>query len=172
MTSPHASTSRTGNRKVTDRNVRNGASELAAASLALLRELETNLEAGQKALLARDLDGMAQSTREQMRLAGALDILWRTGATVKESAGACDAAVTAARESEQEQLLLAVERVLHLGRVQAALLVRAQQQLKMIGHLVAGPSASYGPSPAARAAAPAESAATPITIESGDACRA
>jgi len=119
--------------------------ELAQARLAILGELESSLEASQKALLARDLEGIERETREQVRLQRALAIL---GAPDAVPVG--DRAVGGARpqaEAPQDSASGSAQtRVLHLARVQAALLARAQRSAKMIAHLLAGPEAPYGPS--------------------------
>ena len=106
----------------------NPAPELAAAAISVLLELEASLLSSQEALLARDLAGVEQGTREQVRLQRAFEILrpW-------------DAAQTSS------ELRATAMRILHLGRVQAALLDRAQRSLRMISNLLAGPEASYGP---------------------------
>ena len=98
---------------------------LAAASAALLGELESSLAASQRALLARDVVSLDRATREQIRLRRALEIL-------------CAQKIVSAPELRGAQ-----QRVLHLGRVQAALLVREQRWLTVLANLVAGPEASY-----------------------------
>jgi len=105
----------------------NPAPELAAAAISVLLELEAGLHSSQKALLARDMAGVEQGTREQIRLRRALEIL---------------APWEAARTSSE--LRTTAMRILHLGRVQAALLDRARRWSRMISNLLAGPEASYG----------------------------
>lgn len=125
--------------------------ELAQARLAALGELECSLEATQKALLARDLARIEQETREQMRLQRAFAIL-----TAPVAAPAGDPANGDVRIQERAQLLSALHsaemRVLHLARVQAALLARAQRTARMIANLLAGPHAAYGANPGSDAA--------------------
>jgi len=101
-----------------------------------LLELEASLLSSQEALLARDLAGVEQGTCEQVRLQRALEIL-----------RPCEAAQTSDSERTRasSELRAAAIRILHLGRVQAALLDRAQRSLRMISNLLAGPEASYGP---------------------------
>ena len=98
---------------------------LAAASAAVLAELESSLRASQQALLARDISSLEQATREQTRLRRALEILWARNVTFPP------------------ELRGAQQRVLHLGKVQAALLAREQRWLTVLANLVAGPEASY-----------------------------
>jgi hypothetical protein len=126
------------------RNLRGRGNELAVASLAILRELEASLAASQKALLARDLEGITQGTREQVRLQRALGILWGKSMSADEI-GAPETALATQYGSEPDEFVAAAQRVLYLGRVQAALLARSQQTLKMISYLVAGPNATYEP---------------------------
>jgi hypothetical protein len=130
--------------------------ELAVSSLALLQELEASLEQSQRALLKRDLAGIEQGTREQIGLQQALAALWASAApavpAVPEDQRAADPAISfgplsfGLRESNLAPTVLAAQRrVLHLGRVQAAVLSRARQSLKMIFYLAAGPQTTYGP---------------------------
>jgi hypothetical protein len=94
----------------------------ASAILQLLAELEGSLQVGQKALLNGDLAVMERSTCEQARLQhGLADLVMR------------DSVNRGAKSVHDAQA-----RVLHLGRVQAALLVRAQLRLRIIANLLAG----------------------------------
>ena len=119
---------------------------LAEVRLGLLRDLEASLETTQKAVLARDLVGLGQGTHEQIRLHQALEtVLDRTYARIGGPADGpwrlrCEPCLAA-------ELHASAMRVLHLGRVQAALLVRAQRSLRMISNLLAGPESSYSPTP-------------------------
>ena len=118
-----------------------GGVEPARASLALLEQMELSLHASQKALLARDLAQLECHTGEQRRLQQALAILWQGTRTQPPSSPL---------ETEDDralgaQLRRAQTRVLHLARVQAALLARAQRTLHMISNLLAGTGAGYGP---------------------------
>ena len=120
---------------------------MAQTSLALLRELEASLESTQQAVLARDLAGLEQGTREQLRLRQELEILWawdRTHPHADPTGGTRNLPDTSDLMVELRAVGM---RVLHLGRVQAALLVRAQRSLRMIAHLLAGPESSYSPGP-------------------------
>lgn len=115
-------------------------SEIGHAILSVLSDLENSLTASQRFLLARDLSGLERTCADQLRLVQTLQIFWprsaapQPGRNVPSSDDALDSALHAA------QL-----RVLHLSRIQAALLARAQRGLKMIEHLSAGGGASYAP---------------------------
>src|SRR5580658_1042792 len=109
------------------------------ASLLLLDELEASLQAGQRALLSHDVTGLEQQTAEQVRLRGSLQALWsqaKLSSLPASDSKPFDRAWGA-------ELGLAQMRVLQLGRVQAALLARAQRSLRMLSHLLAGPGAGY-----------------------------
>jgi hypothetical protein len=124
--------------------LRPGPAELAPARLAILAELQVSLEASQKALLARDLDGIEQGTREQVRLQRALALLERphagpAGDSVDQKSGSQpEVQLPPALASTQTRLV-------HLARVQAALIARAQRSAKMMARLLAGPGVAYGP---------------------------
>ncbi len=100
--------------------------------MALLADLEASLaDSRQQALLARDFTRFEQCTfREQIGLHRALEVMWPLST--------CDlASCTALREAQL--------RVLHAGRVQAALLGRAQRWIRTLANLIAGPEANYCP---------------------------
>ena len=97
----------------------------------MLEQLEASLRLSQQALLARDLARIEQLSVEQTVLCHALG-------SVRASAG-CRTVATDSRT------LAAAARVLELGRVQAELLCRAQQSLRMLSHVLAGAQADYGP---------------------------
>jgi hypothetical protein len=107
----------------------------ALASSLFLGELEASLLASQRALLSRDVAGLEERTGEQIRLRRSLEIVWSRAA-----APGNDPAPAVA-----DELGAAQRRVLHLGRVQAALLARAERWLTMVAHLLAGPTANYAP---------------------------
>jgi flagellar biosynthesis/type III secretory pathway chaperone len=120
------------------------ASDVAHARQTLLSQLETSLEASQQALLARDLPRLEQLTGEQ-------NVLLRSLATLSTAPE-----TSRAKTSVSEDPLLlkdpfvlkvraAAARTLHLGRVQQALLDRAQRSLRALSRLIAGPQASYRP---------------------------
>jgi hypothetical protein len=109
--------------------------------VALLQELARSLHAGQQALLSRDLLSLELNTQTQHRLCQALEILWTQKAATPSSyrpgsPNGPDGALAVRLRAAQWQ-------VLQLGRVQAALLIRAQRSLRMIVHLRAGLEATY-----------------------------
>jgi len=89
-----------------------------------LRELETSLLVSQRALLCCDVAAVESGTEEQRHLIAAMS-------TAMPAAGTDTRAL--------------VERVRHLARVQALLLLRAAQRLRMIAHVLAGTTSCYGP---------------------------
>jgi hypothetical protein len=123
-----------------ERARQNGPTEIAQASRGLLADLEASLQASQRALLARDVAGVEERTREQIRLHRSLEILWSGDAAQAQTSDRVqvDSLLDAA-------LRAAAIRVLHLGRVQAALLTRQQRRLRIVSNLLAGSSASYAP---------------------------
>src|SRR5208283_916155 len=125
--------------------------ELARACLTILEELESSLEASQKALLDRDYQRIEQGTLEQTRLARAFAVLVSRDASQDAALTDRDPRNGVARNEEEAQLVSALRsaamRVLHLARVQAALLRRAQRSARMLAHLAAGSLAAYGPNP-------------------------
>jgi len=113
------------------------ASAIAQAAGALLAEMERSLEASRQALLSRDVAGMELATTEQIRLRRSLEILWSPVGTHGCHAQPADPDLAGLRAAEW--------RVLYLGRVQAALLTRAQRSLRIVSNRLAGPEASYSP---------------------------
>ena len=124
----------------------------------LLGELESSLLASQKALLCGDVTELERGAVEQKRLREALTLLWTSGSTA-----------TFETFSEPNSTLLrpAQLRILHLGRVQLALLARAQQSVRILANLLAGTAGDYGPPRNAGAVCPSRSEAEEI-----DPCRA
>jgi hypothetical protein len=139
--------------------------ESILAGLDLLGELASNLEASHTAVLSHNLASIEQLTREQARLAQALEILWtrnvppnggeNSAQNSQKSSDSNSEKSTDENSSARLQnlrdrglaaaLRAAQLRVLHLGRVQTALLIGAQRSLTMIANLLAGPQATYGP---------------------------
>jgi hypothetical protein len=120
-----------------------GRAEVVQASLALLSELETSLEVLQRALLSRDLAGIERATQAQIRCQRALAVLWAAG-----NDPSADDRATEFRDAKRPlslpaELQAALVRVLHLGRVQSALLVRARRSLVMTANLLSSPQTSY-----------------------------
>ena len=111
--------------------LRTADAEIAQARLSLLTELEASLQSSQHAILTRDVIGLEQSCGQQIRLLRALRIL----------------------DPAQADLIFgskfrgAQMRILHLARVQAALLARGQRWLRTIENLLAGPATNYGSAP-------------------------
>jgi hypothetical protein len=109
------------------------------ACVALLADLENSLRSSQAALLSRDVVRIEQLASEQAELRHALSAFFdapdrRIYEWEVTFSGARGDAVRATQA-----------RVLRIGRVQAALLRRAQQSLGTISRLLAGPQAGYGP---------------------------
>jgi hypothetical protein len=115
---------------------------MARSAGGLLAELEGSLEAGQRALLSRDLGGLERATGEQIGLQRSLQTLWsQNGEPGQDDVPGND--VPPVDPALAAGLRAALWRVLYLGRVQAALLTRAQRSLRMLSNLLAGPTASY-----------------------------
>ena len=103
--------------------------------LALLSDLEVSLQASQQALLARDLVRMEHLTTKQSLLAQRLLTWWQ-----KHERSAEDESPTVSPPVRS-----IAQRLLHLGRIQDALLGRAERSLCLVSRLVAGTGASYAP---------------------------
>jgi hypothetical protein len=103
-----------------------------ATAVDLFHRLEASLRSSQTALLLRDLAGIEEHTRELLGLRTELEALCAVGSLGNPGLGNRD-------------LSAAALHVLHLGRVQMALLERAQRSLRMIANLLAGPRAGYSP---------------------------
>jgi len=133
MSQPRARTSEivpleTGNR---------GNGERMVAKLALLSDLETSLRASRRALLAGDFETLELTTSDQRRFHAALVVLGG-GTKVGEAPASSGPFQELALQVRGKQV-----EVLALGQVQAALLVRARQWLRILENLVAGPEQSY-----------------------------
>ena len=109
------------------------------ACLALLSDLEKSLGSSQTALHSRDLARLEQLTAEQGELLRALSAVFHRN-DLGSSVLSGILCVEQAKEIHE-----ALARVLHLGRVQSALLKRAQQRLRTISNVLAGPHTTYGP---------------------------
>jgi len=128
----------------------------APTRLKLLRELESSLRGSRQALLALDLVGIEQGTREQVGLVRELQRLPRRGI---QMAGPALEQRSEGREGETkkngaselpawsreaaEEVRRSEEAVLHAARVQAALLARARRKLRILANMLAGPSLNY-----------------------------
>jgi hypothetical protein len=149
-----------------------GASSLRADSvaqvcLALLGELQASLESSQTALLALNVAGTEQGTREQMRLRLAFETLIFAEFTYPQTGLPGEpwhGEESQKRELSKEEfpdelrsctpelsrrLRAAAERTRELARVQAALLRKSQQFLCVLTNWMAGPGTVYGPHRAA-----------------------
>ncbi len=104
--------------------------DAADSGLALLEDLESNLLASQNALLSGDLARLEELTGEQALFERKLSTVLRPA----------PASGPAGREVRAAQL-----RILHLGRVQIALLARRQQGLRILRHRMAGLQSLYSP---------------------------
>lgn len=132
--------------------------ESAQTCLALLLRLEASLGLSQSALLALDLKAIEQGTAEQIRLGGELQALWfddlRHHDRLLDAVRLDDPGMANAKPKVRASTLprdqeLAVEikhvqgRVLHLTRVQAALLRRAQRFLLILSNTLARSYVTY-----------------------------
>jgi hypothetical protein len=121
-----------------------GAEQLREAT-PLLCELEVGLKNSQKVLLSGDASGLEIQTREQNRL---LAELWKIDSLAQAASSTRQAGNSQLRPAAEDsdiavELQAAAARILHAGRVQAALLARARQRLRMIANVLAGPQAAY-----------------------------
>jgi len=122
--------------------------QLAQAGLALIEDLAKSLLGSQKALLIRDLAAIERGTREQIGLVRALHTLRLPDGLISRSsssfAGGEDRRSAAASE-RATNLVEQAKRLRHLARLQAALLRRAQAELRVHRNLLAAPGETYGP---------------------------
>lgn len=94
----------------------------------LLNALELSLQSAQAALLTRSVAEIEERTHEQEDLMREFKIRRRRHPI-----------------PDPATLRPALNRIAHLGRVQLALLARAQQDLRIASNLLAGPHTIYGP---------------------------
>ncbi len=155
----------------TPRIPRNRRQNAGPGMLAILRELETSLDASHNAVLRVDLAGMEERTAEQTRLLAQLNALNQPAADAPATGNSHNQNLQNPDLHDQDlpnrdlqsqdvqnqgahdqdannadvlaQLHAGAAKVLHLGRVQAALLARARLRTRMIAHLLAGPQAAY-----------------------------
>jgi hypothetical protein len=114
--------------------------EWAQAEMAILGELERSLASSQRALLAGKVVALEQATAEQGRLQKALAVLGDRGSPGDRSRSGL------AGESALGligPLKEARERVLRLGRVQAAILQRMQRSTRALANLRTGSTGGY-----------------------------
>jgi len=103
-------------------------SGLTTQCLGLLNDLEKSLRQGNKALLEGDADSLNCATAEQIHLCSELQVILPADRR---------------RKIEAPELYAAVLRVLHLARLQAALLRRAQRFLLTLSRIAVNPAATY-----------------------------
>ncbi len=119
---------------------------IETGAVSLLADLEASLRGSHEALLSRDVVRLEQLTHEQASLRLALSLLW--GKAPAHRIGSKSDGQVAVQDSDlplASALRVAGMRVLHLGRVQLALLDHMQQSLRVVSNLTAGPQASYRP---------------------------
>jgi len=130
--------------------------EMMHTVLTLMRELKISLENSRKPLLALDLAGIVQGTGEQVSLVRKLDAALRrcrtAHATANPSAEKNDSPQVMTVFPAQldtpkleEEIWRCRGAILESIRLQAALLVRAQRKLRVLGNMMAGTSIDYGP---------------------------
>ena len=127
--------------------------------LKLLRELEASLRGSRQALLALDLAGIEQGTREQVGLVRELQRFpepWmkmpgpgarleqRSEGRENETRGTGTSERPAWSREMAAEVRRSEEAVLQAARVQAALLARAQRKLRILANMLAGPTLNYG----------------------------
>lgn len=110
----------------------------------------------QNALLSRNLGGLEQATRELARCFAAL----KQVAGVSQGSKPPSEPRTALAPAVPQPLRDVQMRVLYLGRVQAALLARAQRSLSMLRNLLGESDATYAPPPVNRSLHPIREAST------------
>jgi hypothetical protein len=113
--------------------------------LQLLRELEASLGGSRQALLALDLAGIEQGTREQVALVRELQKFpeMQTGERHEGGTQETGAEVPTWSRETAEDVRRCEEAVLQAARVQAALLARARRKLRILANMLAGPSLNY-----------------------------
>ena len=107
--------------------------------LLLLGELATSLDASQQVLLSGNVGRLEQLTAEQAGLWARILPLAEADHQRAQSAG------VQAEGGGPGALLSAEKRILHLARVQQALLRRAGQRSRILSNLIAGTDSEYEP---------------------------
>jgi hypothetical protein len=111
----------------------------------LLERLENSLTVSQKALLSLDIAAVERGTKEQSNLCRRIEALFAHPAASPQNdddAGKMQTSPTISANWPVE-LSAAQARILHRGRVQAALLSRAQRALNVVAHFKSLPEATY-----------------------------
>jgi hypothetical protein len=129
--------------------------ERLQARLMLMGELEASLGLSQKALLELDLLKIESETQQQAGWMQKFHVLMQPtiqatmAAVPRERSAAPNAlrGVLPLAEAEQEYKR-SQARILDALRLQAALLTRARAKLRVLGNMLAGPTATYGLLPA------------------------
>jgi len=111
---------------------RSAPSELSRLYLQLLRELADRVESSTQAVVSGDVARLEAGTAEQCRL-------WQKIVSLPPEPG------HGADPAWPPEVVDAQQRLLHLGRVQRALLRRSQQCLRAVCNLLAGPHSGYAP---------------------------
>lgn len=123
--------------------------------LVLMRQLLASLSGSREALLALDLKGIEQGTREQIGLS--VKLAENIAQAKRKSSAEHGLSLEPMYEIEPEiKPRMRVERmreelrqsqlgVLQALRLQSALLVRAQWKVRVLSNMLAGPSVNYGP---------------------------
>lgn len=131
--------------------------ELLQARLMLMGDLEASLGVSRKALLELDLLKIESETQQQAGWMQKFHVLMQpTMAAVSRERSAAPNAlrgVLPLAEAEQEYKR-SQARILDALRLQAALLARARAKLRVLGNMLAGPTATYGLLPAGDQALP------------------
>lgn len=114
---------------------------LLETNIALMAELENAFGALQNALFSRNLEGLGQATRKLARCREKLSILSNHANSRRDDS---QGNATGPSEETIAELRAAQMRILQLGRVQAALLGRAQRSLATLANILAGSEIIYG----------------------------
>ncbi len=124
-----------------------------ARVLALVGRLQSSLEGSRKAVLALDLAGLGRETCEQMLAMQELGLrnscLMLPSVRCRINPRVAQTKACLRPRPERQELERAARRVLDAGRLQMALLARAQRKLRVIANMLAGPGRSYGVVPSA-----------------------
>jgi hypothetical protein len=111
----------------------------------LLKKLESSLGVSQKALLSLDVAAVEQGTTEQNHLFRQIEALYfaNAAASAPDDRNKMQASRPISSVDESVELRASQARILHLGRVHAALLSKAQRALNLVTHLRSLPDATY-----------------------------
>lgn len=118
-------------------NTRTSTDESVPVVFVWMEELEASLLGSHRALLALDLAGMEQRTREQADLIGKFN-------AIRRQSGDAAPGLPAHTPGWEKEFQRSRRRILEAVRLQAALLARAQSKLRVLANMMAGPSIDYG----------------------------